>query len=78
MYIDIGARINVCGEIETVRQFTYLGDRVSVGGGCEAVVPTLERIECQVMLCDLNFFRVLGDCTSSPLKKFCSQEGSNI
>ena len=25
-------------EVETVREFTYLGDRVSAGGGCEADV----------------------------------------
>ena len=29
---------NLCDEVETVRRFTYLGDRVSVGGGCEAAV----------------------------------------
>ena len=28
----------LCDEVETVREFTYLGDRVSAGGGCEAVV----------------------------------------
>ena len=26
------------GEVETVNEFTYLGDRVSAGGGCEAAV----------------------------------------
>ena len=26
----------LCDEEETVREFTYLGDRVSEGGGCEA------------------------------------------
>ena len=25
----------LCDEVETVREFTYLGDRVSAGGGCE-------------------------------------------
>ena len=25
-------------EVETVRAFTYLGDRMSAGGGCEAAV----------------------------------------
>ena len=24
----------LCDEVETVREFTYVGDRVSVGGGC--------------------------------------------
>ena len=28
----------LCVEVETVREFTYLGDRVSAGGGCEATV----------------------------------------
>ena len=27
-----------CDEVETVREFTYLGDMVSAGGGCEAAV----------------------------------------
>ena len=25
----------LCDEVETVREFTYLGDRVSAGGACE-------------------------------------------
>ena len=29
--------------METVRQFTYLGDRVSAGRGCEAAVTTRTR-----------------------------------
>ena len=28
----------LCGEVETVREFTYVGDSVSVGGGYEAAV----------------------------------------
>ena len=28
----------LCDEVEIVREFVYLGDRVSAGGGCEAVV----------------------------------------
>ena len=35
----------LCDEVETVREFTYLGDRVSAGGGCEAVVATRARCE---------------------------------
>ena len=27
---------NLCDEVETVLEFTYLGDSVSAGGGCEA------------------------------------------
>ena len=26
----------LCDEVKTVREFTYLGDRVSADGGCEA------------------------------------------
>ena len=29
--------------METVREFTYLGDRVSAGGGCEATVTAKTR-----------------------------------
>ena len=28
----------LCNEVETVREFTYLGDRVSAGGDCELSV----------------------------------------
>ena len=28
----------LCDYVETVREFTHLGNRVSTGGGCEAVV----------------------------------------
>ena len=34
----------LCDEVETVREFTYLGDRVSVNGGYEAAVT--ERTRC--------------------------------
>ena len=33
----------LCHEVEAVREFTYLGDRVSVGGGCEAAVTARTR-----------------------------------
>ena len=29
--------------METVREFTYLGDRVNAGGGCEATVTARTR-----------------------------------
>ena len=29
---------NLCDEVETVREFTYLCDRVSAGEGCDAAV----------------------------------------
>ena len=30
-------------EVETVMEFTYLGDRLSAGGGCEAAVTARTR-----------------------------------
>ena len=33
----------LCDEMETVRKFTCLGDRVSAGGGCEAAVTARTR-----------------------------------
>ena len=33
-----------CEEVETVRGFCYLGDRVNAGGGCEAAVTARARI----------------------------------
>ena len=33
----------MCDEVETLREFTYLGDRVSAGGGCEAAVTARTR-----------------------------------
>ena len=33
----------LCDEVETVREFNYLVDRVSAGGGCEAAVTVRTR-----------------------------------
>ena len=33
----------LCGEVETVGEFTYRGDRVNAGGGCEAAVTVRTR-----------------------------------
>ena len=33
----------LCDGVETAREFTYLGDRVSAGGGCEAAVTARAR-----------------------------------
>ena len=30
--------VKLCDEVETVCEFTYFGDSVSEGGGCEAAV----------------------------------------
>ena len=35
--------VMLCDEVETVCKFAYLGDRVSVGGGCEATVTARTR-----------------------------------
>ena len=51
----------VCDEVETVREFTYLGDRVSAGGGCEAAVTAKTKRglvkfrECGELLYDRRF-----------------------
>ena len=34
----------LCDEVKKVKEFTYLGDRMSAGGGCEAAVTA--RIRC--------------------------------
>ena len=36
----------LCDEVETVREFTYHGNRVSAGGGCEAAVTARIRCGC--------------------------------
>ena len=33
----------LCDDVEAVREFTYLGDRMSTGGGCEAAVTARTR-----------------------------------
>ena len=49
---------NLCDEVETVREFTYFGDRVSAGGRCEASVTARTRCgwvkfrECGELLYD--------------------------
>ena len=42
--VEQGGKLN--DEMETLRQFTYLGDRVSKGGGCEAAVTA--RTNCEL------------------------------
>ena len=44
----------LCDEVETVMKFTYLGDRVSAGGLCEAVVTVRTR-------CGWVMFRECGE-----------------
>ena len=51
----------LCDEVETVREFTYLVDRVSAGGGCEAAVTARTRCrwikirECSELLYGRRF-----------------------
>ena len=33
----------LCDKVETVREFKYVGDRLSSGGGCEAAVIVRTR-----------------------------------
>ena len=35
---EVKQELKLCDEVETVREFTYLGDSLSAGGGCEAAV----------------------------------------
>ena len=34
----------LCDEVETVREYTYLCDRVSAGGGCEVDVTARKNV----------------------------------
>ena len=51
----------LCDEVESVGEFTYLGDRVSASGGCEVAVTArticgcVELRECGEMLYGRRF-----------------------
>ena len=51
----------LCDEVKTAREFTYLGDRVSASGGCEAAVTVRTRCgwvmhrECSELLYGRRF-----------------------
>ena len=53
--------VKLCDEVETVREVTYHGDRVSAGGRCEAAVTVRTRcgwaklMECDVLLYGRRF-----------------------
>ena len=55
----------LCDEVETVQEFTYLGDRVSACGGCGADVTAKTRcglvqyMECCELLCGRRFSLML-------------------
>ena len=52
----------LCEEVETVRGFCYLGDRVNASGGCKAAVTARARIgwvklkECRGLLINSKRF----------------------
>ena len=46
--------MKLCDEVETVNEFTYLGDRVSAGGGCKAALTARTR-------CGWVMFRECGE-----------------
>ena len=57
----------MCEQVETVRCFCYLGDRMNASGGCEAAVTARARIgwvkfkECGELLNSKKFlFRTKG------------------
>ena len=37
----MGAERELCEEVETVRELTYLSERVRAGGGCEVAVSAI-------------------------------------
>ena len=53
--------VKFCDEVETVSEFIYLGDRVSISEGCEAAVTARTRCgwvrfrECGELLCGRRF-----------------------
>ena len=53
--------VKLCDEVETVSELTYLGDRVSAVGGCEAAVTArtrcwwVEIMECSELLYGRRF-----------------------
>ena len=59
----------LCDEVETVREFTYHGDRVSAGGGCEVAVTARTRcgwakpMECGELLYGRFPLRMKWSCS---------------
>ena len=59
-------KVKLCDELETVSGFTYIGDRVSAGGGCEADVTArtwcwwVKFRECSELLCGRCPLRLKG------------------
>ena len=64
----------LCDEVETVQELTYLGDRMSAGGGCEAAVTARTRCgwvnirECGKMLYGRRFHLKLKGAVYNEMK----------
>ena len=64
----------LCEEVEPVRGFCYLGDKVNAGSGCEAAVTARARIgwvkfrECRELL---NSKKVLAEAERNGLSELC-------
>ena len=72
---NIGEEETLCDEVETVRVVTYLGDRVSAGGGCVAAVTARTKCgrakirECDELLYGRRFsLRLKGPVYKSYVK----------
>ena len=49
--------VKSCDKVETVREFTNLGERVSEGGGCETVVAARTRYGwVKIRVCDVLLY----------------------
>ena len=59
----------LCNEVETVRQFTYLGGTVISGEGCEAAVTARARF-------GLGKFMECGEVGKSCLQEICKVNNS--
>ena len=65
----------LCKEVETVRGFCYLGDRVTASDGCEAAVTARARIgwvkfrECGELLISK---KVLAESERNGLSELCT------
>ena len=51
----------LCDEVKIVREVTYLGDRVSAGGGCEAAVTAITRCDGGLILMSAVSCCMAGD-----------------
>ena len=62
----------LCEEMETVRGFCYLGDRVNAGGGCEAAVTARARTgEVQGVRGVAELKEVLAEAEMNGLSELC-------